>query len=62
MGSGNILSMGKGAKERLLQVGNSEVLSILRRYAEENAMRIHEAGCFLLTGYPPTFQNSLSAS
>ena len=45
---GSILIMGKGAKERVLQIGNPEVLSILRRYAEENAPQIHEAGCFFV--------------
>jgi len=53
LGSGNILIMGKGAKERILQIGNPEVLSILRRYAEENAIRISKTGCF--------FVNRLSA-
>jgi integrase/recombinase XerD len=45
---GSILIMGKGAKERVLQIGNPEVLSILRRYAKENATQIHEAGCFFV--------------
>jgi integrase/recombinase XerD len=46
LNSGSILIMGKGTKERVLQIGNQEVLLILRRYAEENIMRIREAGCF----------------
>jgi integrase/recombinase XerD len=45
-GNGKILIMGKGAKERVLQIGNPEVLSILRRYAEKNAIRIRETGWF----------------
>jgi integrase/recombinase XerD len=40
--------MGKGAKERVLQIGNSEVLSILRRYAGENAAKIRKTGCFFV--------------
>jgi len=46
LGNGRILIMGKGSKERVLQIGNQEVLSILRRYAEENATHIRKAGCF----------------
>jgi integrase/recombinase XerD len=46
--SGRILIMGKGAKERVLQIGNQEVLSILRHYADENAMPIRKAGCFFV--------------
>jgi integrase/recombinase XerD len=46
--NGNILILGKGAKEHLLQIGNSEVLSILRRYAEKNAAQIREAGYFFI--------------
>jgi len=48
LSSGNILIIGKGAKERILQIGNTEVLSVLRRYAEENAAHIREAGCFFV--------------
>jgi len=46
--NGKILIMGKGAKERVLQIGNPEVLSILRHYAEENAVRIRETGHFFI--------------
>ena len=46
--NGSVLIMGKGAKERILQIGNHDVLSVLRRYAEENAGCIHEAGCFFV--------------
>jgi integrase/recombinase XerD len=45
-GNGSIRIMGKGAKERILQVGNQEVLAILRRYAEENAARIRKTSYF----------------
>jgi len=48
LGDGKILIMGKGAKERILQIGNHEVLSILRRYAEEDAARIHKTGWFFV--------------
>jgi integrase/recombinase XerD len=47
-GNGSIRIMGKGAKERVLQVGNPEALAILRRYAEENAAHIRKAGYFFL--------------
>jgi integrase/recombinase XerD len=46
--NGSIRIMGKGSKERILQIGNPEVLSILRRYAEENAERIGKSGCFFV--------------
>jgi integrase/recombinase XerD len=46
--NGKILIMGKGAKERVLQIGNPEVISILRSYAKENAVRIRETGCFFV--------------
>ncbi|MDR2942623.1 MAG: tyrosine-type recombinase/integrase [Treponema sp.] len=46
--NGKILIMGKGSKERVLQIGNQEVLSILRRYAGENAKHIRETGCFFV--------------
>ena len=48
LGNGRILIMGKGSKERVLQIGNPEVLSILRRYAEKNATHIQKAGCFFV--------------
>jgi site-specific recombinase XerD len=46
--NGRIIIMGKGAKERVLQIGNMEVLSVLRRYAEENTLQIHETGWFFV--------------
>jgi integrase/recombinase XerD len=48
LGSGRIIIMGKGARERVLQIGNRDVLSILRRYAGENEARIREAGRFFV--------------
>jgi len=44
--NGKILIMGKGAKERVLQIGNKEVLLILRHYTEDNAVHIRETGWF----------------
>jgi integrase/recombinase XerD len=46
--NGSIRIMGKGAKERVLQIGNQDVIAILRRYAEENAVRIHQTGYFFV--------------
>jgi integrase/recombinase XerD len=46
--NGSIRIMGKGSKERLLQIGNPDVLEILRRHAEENAVCSHKAGYFFL--------------
>jgi len=43
-GNGSIRIMGKGSKERILQIGNPDVLEILRRQAEENASCIRKAG------------------
>jgi integrase/recombinase XerD len=48
LSNGSILIMGKGSKERVLQIGNPEVLSILRRYAKENAANIRKAGYFFV--------------
>jgi len=47
-GNGSIRIMGKGAKERILQVGNQEVLAILQHYAEENAVHIRKTGYFFV--------------
>ena len=44
LSNGNIRIMGKGKKERILQIGNPEVISILRRYTEEKAEIIHKTG------------------
>jgi integrase/recombinase XerD len=48
LNSGSILIMGKGAKERILQIGNPNVLSILRHYAKENGECIRKAGYFFV--------------
>jgi len=46
--NGSIRIMGKGAKERILQIGNQDVLSILQRYSNENTTRIQETGFFFI--------------
>ena len=46
--NGNILIMGKGKRERILQVGNPEVISILQRYSEESVLRYHRTGFFFI--------------
>jgi len=46
--NGSLRIMGKGAKERILQIGNPEVLSILCRYVEGNAAQIRKAGYFFV--------------
>jgi len=46
--NGNIRIMGKGKKERILQLGNPEVISILQRYTEENAAYMNKARCFFI--------------
>jgi len=51
--NGCIRIMGKGTKERVIQVGNNEVLSILREYYTINESRINQTGLF--------FANRLSA-
>jgi len=48
---GNIRIMGKGKKERLLQIGNSEVISILRRYSKENDICKNEKGFFFINRF-----------
>ena len=47
-GNGSIRIMGKGSKERMLQIGNTEVLAILRRYAEKNEAHIGKNGYFFV--------------
>jgi len=48
LGDGNIRIMGKGAKERVLQIGNREVLGALRQYRESNITVIDETGYFFV--------------
>ena len=46
--SGCIHIMGKGAKERCVQVGNAEVLSVLREYFATSQARIEKCGFFFV--------------
>jgi len=48
LNNGAIRIMGKGSKERVLQIGNQDTLSFLRRYAEKNAANIQESGFFFV--------------
>ena len=45
---GIIRITGKGAKERIIQIGNSEVLKILRQYADCNHLCIQQSGFFFV--------------
>ena len=49
--NGNIRIMGKGKRERILQVGNPEVISILRRYAKENTVRKQKSEFFFINRF-----------
>jgi len=44
----SIRIMGKGAKERVLQIGNREVLTALQQYRKAFLPQISESGCFFL--------------
>ena len=46
--NGCIHIMGKGAKERVIQIGNDEVLSVLRSYYKLNMTRINQSGFFFV--------------
>ena len=46
--NGSIRIMGKGAKERILQIGNPEVLLTLQRYADSNAAQIRKTSYFFI--------------
>jgi len=48
LSNGNIRIMGKGKKERILHIGNQEVINIFQRYVEENIAYINKAGCVLI--------------
>lgn len=54
--NGNILIYGKGAKERLIQIGNTEVMAILMEYKEEYCKSIEACGYFFVN----RLQNRLS--
>lgn len=46
--SNNILIYGKGAKERIIQIGNEEVISALRLYKETFAEKMEACGYFFV--------------
>ena len=48
LGDGNIRIMGKGSKERVLQIGNREVLALLRQYKNIHLTVIDETGHFFV--------------
>lgn len=48
LNSGLIRIVGKGNKERYIQIGNSEVLVLLRKYFEENHTDIERTGFFFI--------------
>lgn len=48
LNSGLIRIMGKGSKERYVQIGDSDVLKILQKYYEENKKMICKSGYFFV--------------
>lgn len=48
LNSGLIRIMGKGGKERYIQIGNSDILEILKRYYNENIKAIQQSGYFFV--------------
>ena len=48
LNSGQIRIMGKGGKERYVQISNSSVLAILKKYYTENEDEIKKSGCFFV--------------
>lgn len=48
LNEGIIKIMGKGGKERYIQIGNADVLDVLRRYYERNRKQIDECGYFFI--------------
>lgn len=46
--TGVIKIMGKGGKERYIQVGSRDVLRMLRKYAEQYKLQIEESGTFFV--------------
>ena len=49
--TGVILIMGKGSKERIIQVSNPDVLSALKNYFEVFKNSIQKSGCFFINNY-----------
>lgn len=50
LNTGLIQLMGKGAKERYIQIGSTSVLDILRKYYAENRVAIKKSGYFFVNG------------
>ena len=50
LNTGLIKIMGKGAKERYIQIGSTSVLDILRKYYAENKYAIKKCGFFFVNG------------
>lgn len=48
LNSGQIRIMGKGGKERYVQISNSSVFAILKKYYMENENEIKKSGCFFI--------------
>ncbi|MDR2600053.1 MAG: tyrosine-type recombinase/integrase [Oscillospiraceae bacterium] len=48
LSEGNIRIMGKGLKERMLQIGNDEVLTALKQYKKMHLPKINDIGFFFL--------------
>lgn len=48
LNSGRIRIMGKGNKERYIQIGDEDVLNILRKYYEMNKEKIYKCGYFFV--------------
>lgn len=48
LNSGLIRIMGKGGKERYIQISNTDVLGILRKYYAENELEIKKSGYFFV--------------
>lgn len=46
--NGTIKIYGKGAKERIIQIGNPDVLSALQEYYQEYSLHIHKSGWFFI--------------
>ncbi len=59
LGEGTIMIYGKGAKERIIQIGNYQVLSILREYQRAFRDTIEENNCFFVNrlGHPLSDQS-----
>ena len=47
LNTGLIRIMGKGGKERYIQIASSEILNVLKKYYKENVEAIKQSGFFL---------------